>query len=168
MDCKRNGYALAHDPYKNRPNYAHRVIMQNALGRQLLPSELVHHVNGDKLDNRLANLELTTRSEHAKRHIEEGTWSGATDSGPRPQIRLRAFRVCPQCFQPFKRWSRQGVSTTTCSVSCSNRWRAKNSDEQELAKEKARDLEIREMPLHPDVLEAMIQSDTPKRGRLRR
>lgn len=34
----------------------------------VLVSEEVHHVNGDKADNRLANLELTTKSEHIRRH----------------------------------------------------------------------------------------------------
>jgi hypothetical protein len=48
----------------------HIVIVEKALGEKLKPDEIVHHRNGDKGDNRIDNLQVMTRVEHAKIHAE--------------------------------------------------------------------------------------------------
>lgn len=55
-----NGYA-----------YEHLVVWCAAGHSRPTPSELLHHKNEDKTDNRYSNLELISRSEHGKHHVCE-------------------------------------------------------------------------------------------------
>jgi hypothetical protein len=46
----------------------HRVRMEEALGRPLAASEIVHHRNGRKTDNVPKNFKLTSFREHSREH----------------------------------------------------------------------------------------------------
>jgi hypothetical protein len=61
------GYIMRRAPGhpRTRPNnpyvFEHVLVMEEHLGRYMLPGESVHHLNGVKDDNRLENLELWVR-----------------------------------------------------------------------------------------------------------
>lgn len=46
----------------------HRYLMEQHIGRKLLESELVHHINGNKKDNRIENLQIMSVEEHSRIH----------------------------------------------------------------------------------------------------
>lgn len=49
----------------------HRLVVAENIGRNLEPHEVVHHINGDKTDNRIGNLVLFSgQSEHRLHHLE--------------------------------------------------------------------------------------------------
>ena len=65
-----NGYIMLSLP--GRSNVAeHRIIMEQILGRELLPGENVHHINGIKTDNRPENRELWVTSQPTGQRPED-------------------------------------------------------------------------------------------------
>lgn len=62
-------YAPEH-PHATDHGYVlrYRLLMENALGRQLSSSELVHHRDGNTLNDQLENLEILSRSDHERLH----------------------------------------------------------------------------------------------------
>jgi hypothetical protein len=54
----------------------HRLVVERQIGRYLLPSEVVHHRNENKQDNRPENLEIATRSRHMRHHKDGASRDG--------------------------------------------------------------------------------------------
>lgn len=85
VDTFHKGYVITHNGYKLVPapvGYAnpdckgyvreHRLIMEQHLGRSLRKDEVVHHIDHNKLNNNILNLQLTTLSEHSRYHAKRG------------------------------------------------------------------------------------------------
>lgn len=85
------GYINVYEP--EHPNAAgngfvleHRKVMSDYLGRALLPNETVHHLNGDRTDNRIENLEL---------------WSSAQPSGQRIKDKVKWAKEILALYEPI-------------------------------------------------------------------
>lgn len=71
-------YSIQHDGYvvitgdtPYEKVLLHRKIMEEHLQRKLLSTEIVHHIDGNKQNNNISNLQIVTRAEHLKIHHNE-------------------------------------------------------------------------------------------------
>ena len=64
----KDGYWRVSVPL-GQPVLEQRYVMEKHLGRKLTGDEVVHHINEDKGDNRIDNLQVMTRAEHLIHHL---------------------------------------------------------------------------------------------------
>lgn len=100
------------NPYKRRkingrPVDEHRYVMEQHLGRKLGRFEFVHHVNGDKKDNRLDNLIIVSPKQHAAEHHQQ------------KHPLTKACVVCGRVFTPHPT---KRARVKTCSPKCKSQW----------------------------------------------
>ena len=76
----------------------HRVMMSEHLGRVLLPSEVVHHKNDDRTDNRIDNFELKSAGVHTGEHKHrKGTGKPTCGRGHPWTVYPSGRRRCRTC-----------------------------------------------------------------------
>lgn len=108
---KTLGYVYTIDisnPYGdvNGKVYQHHHVMCNHIGRRLNSDECVHHIDRDKTNNDLSNLQLMTYAEHAKLHaIEDRGYVSET-------------RTCTHCNKLFEVSSKSDQEF--CSAICAS------------------------------------------------
>lgn len=95
------GYILVYAPdhpaaKQGRYVFEHRLVMEQHIGRYLDGSEVVHHINGCRSDNRIENLQLFASNGEHLRHTLGQRWS-------------RKYDRCQQCGTTDRRHDARGL-----------------------------------------------------------
>ena len=91
------GYIQIDATHVKKTPFAHRLIWEAVNGP--IPDDLeINHINGVKHDNRIANLELTTRSGNMQHAYDTGLRSNTGDNSP------RAILNSTQVAEIIRRW----------------------------------------------------------------
>ena len=103
----QNGYAyLSGARKKNMPCLMHRIILDAQKGQE------VHHMNGNKLDNRRENLKLTTPSEHQTYHRDE-----LIERNKKRRV-YDEYGDCAWCGEKYKKNPEHRGRQQCCSKKC--------------------------------------------------
>ena len=109
--CKDGRYRalkVYSDGRKENVSYP-RIIVEKSIGRPLLPTEDVHHIDENPQNNDLSNLEIIDHVEHCTEHgLENSPYKIFGD-----KIRVSCF-MCGKSFTVTKRQLRDKVGNVRC------------------------------------------------------
>jgi len=63
-----SGYQQFKDPGTGRWELTHRRVAEKLVGGSILPGREVHHIDGDKTNNRPSNLTIVSKAKHRLIH----------------------------------------------------------------------------------------------------
>ena len=95
------------DHHRSRKNgyvFEHILIAEKMLSREIKINEHVHHINKNKLDNRVKNLQVMTHGEHTKEHSKDR--------------RKGVYISCEMCGKQFYSKQSHAKIARFCSARC--------------------------------------------------
>lgn len=128
MKIHAHGYILIASPdhpFKDKQGYVrqHRLVMEQSVGRYLRPEEDVHHIDHDKQNNDVSNLELfSNRSAHLKARHRDGGKKGWFKKGQIPHNKYLESKDCLNCDVSFQPSSKDKIY---CSHECYSKAKVK-------------------------------------------
>ena len=126
--CSKNCYDLFEKPHRKdkvKSDYKritrqgkimveHRYIMEQHIGRKLKRNEYVHHINGNKQDNRIENLVIMMPQSHNELH----------------KTKHPKTKICKVCGKEFEPPIKHRARNTICSKECWVIWQKQVSPYQ--------------------------------------
>lgn len=119
-DRLKTGYTMSTGYLRNTRTgqLKHREIMEEHLGRSLREDEIVHHINENRLDNRIENLQLTNRHIHMVIHKgkvrkQKCEYCAKTYF---PKAKHRRYCSCRCSAESYKRQKREMRSCINCGA----------------------------------------------------
>lgn len=97
-----------------------KYLMEKELGRQLLPNEVVHHIDGNPLNNDITNLKVMTRNDHARGHMTKYVDTVAVCGWCGKEFLWTGLQQ--QRYYSERRTGRHKSASPFCSRECSGRY----------------------------------------------